>query len=150
MRLETIAHQYTHGRASMPTPMEADCFHQWLGLRFGAIAHQTRFTAYDVSPEAFLHHWQTTGTLLISTANSEHPFLTVADNKRFRAVHDWDHLCSGSRFDWEGEVSAYHAAAQFAPRPIKWMLRSEILGQAAVTLLTGAFPAQKLVRTVVG
>ncbi len=150
MRLQTCAHQYTHGYASTPTPDEAECFRQWLDIRFGAIADQVRFTASEIDPADFMFHWQHAGQLLISTAHSENPFLTVRENAKFRAIHDWDHLCSGSRFDWEGEVAAYHAAARFAPRPIKWILRSEILGQAAVVLTTGEFPAQKLVRTVTG
>ena len=148
--VDRYAHQYTHGLASGLTPLESRALLQWLNLSYEAIAPQVRYTDWDVSPDVFVSHWETYGELLISRANSDHPFFTVADNCRFRAVHDMHHILTGCRFDWEGELATYQYAAQFAPRPILWILRSEILGQAAVAITTGAFPEQKLVRTCVG
>ena len=148
--VERYAHQYQHGMASSLTPLESQALLQWLNLSYGAIAHQVRYTDSDVSPEEFVLHWETYGQLLISRANSDHPFFSLADNCRFRAVHDMHHILTGCRFDWEGELATYQYAAQSAPRLIRWILRSEILGQAAVAITTGSFPEQKLVRTCVG
>ena len=150
MHAHTIARQYLSGAASMPTEREAAAFTEWLRISYGPIAPMVCRTHQEVTPEDFMAAWLSTGKLLISDAHSEHPFLTVDQNVMFRAVHDWHHLQTGCEFDWQGEVAAFELAAELAPRCIHWMLRSEILGQAAAAIITGQFPAQKLVRTVWG
>ncbi len=150
MHAHTIARQYLTGAASMPTDREARAFRDWLVKSYAPIAYMVRRTHDEVSPELFMAEWIATGQLLITDAHSEHPFLTVDENFMFRAVHDWHHLQTGCEFDWQGEVAAFELAAELAPVCIRWILRSEILGQAAVAVTTGQFPEQKLVRTVYG
>ncbi len=146
--LATIAAQYIQGDPSELTPRESRDFAAWLESSYRPIAHLVQLTSAEVSPETFLAHWQLTGKLLISTAFSDGAMWSPAANAKLRAVHDWHHLLSGQRFDWEGEVAACNYACSYAPDSIKWILRSEILGQAAACLVTGEFQPQKLVRGI--
>jgi len=150
MDLQRFARQYRNGTASTLTPIEYADFGAWLGDSFSQIQPLVQFTPAEVAPDYFMWHWGTFGKLLISEAHNWHPIWTRSENVRFRAVHDWHHLNSGKGFDWAGEASAYRWAAGTAPESIKWILRSEILGQAAYQLTTGHFPQQKLVRNCRG
>jgi hypothetical protein len=143
-----IAAQYMTGDPAIPTPAETKAFRGWLADSFRCIAHSVVTTPAEVSPETFLATWQVTGKLLISAANSEHPFWDLETNVRFRAVHDFHHLMTAGGFGWDGEVATYNYAKTTAPAMIHWILRSEILGQAAAALRTGAFQEQKLVREI--
>lgn len=143
-----IAAQYLAGDPSSPCPAELASFRSWLAGSYAPIASLVDVTPADVTPETFVAHWQLQGRLLISSAHSEHPFWDTATNVRFRAVHDWHHLLTDGGFGWEGELATYYYAKRHAPERIHWILRSEILGQAAVAIRTGMFPEQKLVREI--
>ncbi len=140
-----IAEQYTVGRPCVPTMPETIAFESWLTSQWAPIASLIDCTDQPVIPADFIFYWEARGRLLITTANSEHPFWDMRLNTMFRAVHDWHHLVVDRGFGWEGELAAYRFAVKHAPERIHWILRSEILGQAAVALETGEFPAQKLV-----
>jgi hypothetical protein len=146
--LQAVAASYITGDPSMMTPAEQRAFDQWLTASYRPIAHLVQVTGAEVSPETIVAHWQLKGRLLISSAHSEHPFFSVDTNVKLRAVHDWHHLLVNRGFGWDGEVAACQYALQTAPKAIHWILRSEIMGQAAVAIATGNFPTQKLVRTV--
>lgn len=141
-----IATAYQNGTPQVPTATELRLFDTWLRKRFETLRPLTDFVLQEVDPEDFMAHWYDTGRLLISMANSEHPFWSLEQNMMFRAIHDADHLLTLRQFDWQGEVAAYRKACETAPERIHWILGSEILGQAAVAIETGAFPLQKLVR----
>jgi hypothetical protein len=143
-----IAAQYVAGDPAIPSPAELASFRGWLAEAFRCIAHSVVVTPAEVSPETFMATWQVSGKLLISSAHSEHPFWDVETNVRFRAVHDFHHLLTDGGFGWEGEVATYQYAKATAPKLIHWILRSEILGQAAAALRMGAFQEQKLVRDI--
>ena len=140
-----IAQQYIAGKACTPTVPETIAFEGWLTGQWAPIASLVDCTDQPVDPVVFVAYWQAKGRLLITTANSEHPFWDLRLNTMFRAVHDWHHLAVDQGFGWEGEVAAYRFAIKHAPERIHWILRSEILGQAAVALEFGSFPSQKLV-----
>ena len=139
------AGQYITGRPCIPTVPETIAFESWVTGQWAPIASLIDHTDQPVSPADFLSYWEAHGRLLITTANSEHPFWDLRLNTMFRAVHDWHHLVVDRGFGWEGELATYRFAVEHAPERIHWILRSEILGQAAVAIETGEFPAQKLV-----
>jgi hypothetical protein len=84
--------------------------------------------------------------LNVSTANNTHPFLTPAQNVKFRAIHDWHHIEISRDDSLEGEHATYCHAASIAPRDIGWILFSEIVLQAAAAIHFGDFQPQKLVK----
>ena len=143
--LETLAMAYISGKPVEPTKFEVSLFAAWVDTRFACIGHRVDFICEDVSPALCGSHYRACGRLLISTANNTDNLWGEAVNARFRAVHDFDHFNTGARFDLDGEVSAYCAAAETAPREILWILYSEIVLQAAACIYTGRFNEQKLV-----
>ena len=149
MDCAAIATAYQTGKPQVPTATELRLFDAWLRQRFEPLRCLTDFVLQEIDPEHFMHHWYHTGALLISMANSEHPFWSLEQNMMFRAIHDADHILTLRRFDWEGEIATYHKACETAPERIHWILASEILGQAAVAIETHAFPLQKLVRLAI-
>ena len=144
--LETLATAYIQGQAVEPTASEAHTFEAWVNHRFDKVAFMTDFINEDTSPSRCWTHYQRFGRLLISTANNTDNLWGETVNARFRAVHDWDHICSGWQFDLAGEIAAFKTAAFVAPEPIRWILYSEIVLQAAASIYTGNFNEQKLVR----
>ena len=145
MQASRLAKLYLASKGCRPSPEQLYTFRQWLYLRYERIRPLVQYTPNPVKPERLQRYWERTGKLLISTAHNRHPFWLPVENAMFRAVHDWDHLTYGHAYDFEGELGAYRSAASTAPFQIRWILWSEIVLQAAVTVTTGQFPRQKLV-----
>jgi ubiquinone biosynthesis protein Coq4 len=93
-----------------------------------------------------LQRWEASGVLFVSIESISHPFLTDVENALFRAVHDWHHILMDADSTLNGEIATFKHACTTAPREIWWMLRSEIVLQAAACIATGEFQPQKLVR----
>lgn len=144
--ITVLASAYRHASAAVPSTGELTEFSRWIDREFAQIPCHVAFTTGEVSPEFMISTYQATGALLISTANSEHPFITAEQNARFRAVHDWHHLKHDCDFTFSGERKAFKVAAASAPMSIRWMLASEILLQAAACIYFEAFQPQKFVR----
>ena len=145
---ESLAKYYLAADPSPVSETELDTFRTWIFREFHnhRLGNVLLLTDDDVTPEQMLANWHSKGTLLISTAHSEHPFLSVSDNVRFRAVHDFHHICGCCGFDFKGEHQTYVMASKSAPESIKWILFSEIVLQASACIWTGEFQAQKLVK----
>lgn len=141
-----FARAYRDGAAVTPTPSALAAFTAWIDSEFQAIPCEVQFWSGDISLSECKEHFAKCGTLNISTANSSHPFLTEQHNARFRAVHDWHHIETGSNDSLEGEHSTYCHAAAIAPHAISWILFSEIVLQAAASIYFKEFQAQKLVK----
>ena len=142
----TLAAEYLQAPAAVPTDREPAIFRQWIRDEFQAIPVMVRFQDHDIDLPEMLQRWNTTGELVISTANSEHPFLSPIENALFRAVHDWHHIIVEADSTLNGEMLTFEHACTTAPSEIHWILRSEILLQAAACIATGEFQPQKLVR----
>ena len=86
-----------------------------------------------------------TGVLLISYDDNEHPVFDAETNLAFRAVHDYVvHIGRDVDFTLRGEIAAYNARRAMTPPDAVPALFSEIVGQASVSALDGFFPAQKI------
>jgi hypothetical protein len=86
-----------------------------------------------------------TGILKISIDYSDHPYFSVVDNIVFRTVHDYiAHILGDYDFGAKGEIACYNLHAKMAPKEAVPALFTEVLGQAAVTIVTGSFPKQKI------
>ena len=143
--LNILANNYINGKHCITTFKEESFLKAWILGQYQSLPVDVVVTCDDVSPEQMLSHYQEHNELLISSAGSEHPILSQADNVRFRAVHDWHHISQGFGFDLDGEIAAARYAISLAPKAIHWMLWSEIALQAAACIKTGEFQPQKLV-----
>lgn len=65
-----------------------------------------------------------------------------------RAIHDWDHYLLDAEFDFDGECQVAYSALRRWPASLRDVIVSEIVGQAAVKVVTGKFPKQKIVRGI--
>jgi hypothetical protein len=142
----TLASEYLQAPAAVPTDRELAMLRGWIRAEFQRIPVMVRFQDADIDLPEMLQRWTDSGVLFISTANSSHPFLTAVENALFRAVHDWHHIVADADSTLNGEMLTYQHACSTAPSEIWWMLRSEILLQAAACIATGEFQPQKLVR----
>ena len=143
-----LAELYIESKPHPLADIELDQFKAWIFREFHnhRLGEILEMSDSDVTPEEMLANWQSKKVLLVSTANSEHPYLSVSDNVRFRAVHDWHHIAFNCGFDFAGEYKTFEMAIKSAPRSIWWVLFSEIVLQAAACIHTGEFQPQKLVR----
>ena len=88
---------------------------------------------------------QQNGVLRISTLDAEHDIFDPATNAKFRAIHDFmSHIQRNTNFDAKGEIASYNAHLQTMPPKSYPALFTEIVGQACTTIITGAFPEQKI------
>ncbi|WP_255017026.1 hypothetical protein [Cyanobium sp. A2C-AMD] len=142
---------YISGKAENVSPELIDSFKLWIFKEFHnhKLGSIIEVVSDDVSPDEMLAHWHSKGILLVGDANSDHPFLSVADNVRFRALHDWHHISLGAGFDITGEYRTFEQAILTAPKYLWWVLFSEIVLQAAACIATGEFQDQKLVKTCI-
>ena len=84
-------------------------------------------------------------TLVVSTANCNHPLWTQRENVDFRIVHDfYGHHAAQSDFSWEGEVSACFEHARELPNECLPALFTECIGQVARRYVYGSFGEQKI------
>jgi len=68
--------------------------------------------------------------LKVFSGSSDHPFFTVEENVRFRAVHDYIvHRAGEHPFTLRGELGAYNRHAKIAPPLARGALFTEIVGQ---------------------
>ena len=89
--------------------------------------------------------FQKTGILYISIDYSEHPLFNLQDNIIFRTVHDYiAHILGNHDFGAKGEIACYNLHAKMAPKDAVPALFTEVVGQAATTILSGQFPKQKI------
>ena len=142
----TLASEYLRAPAAVPTDREIAMLRAWIRAEFGRIPVMVRFENADIPLPEMLQRWDATGVLFISVESVSHPFLTDRENALFRAVHDWHHIVVDADSTLNGEILAFEHACSTAPSEIWWMLRSEIVLQAAACIATGQFQPQKLVR----
>lgn len=142
----TLAAEYLQAPAAIPTDRELMLLRGWICQEFQRIPFCVNFQNSDIDlPEAVSLQAES-GVLWVSTANIAHPFLTDRENALFRAVHDAHHIAIGADSTLNGEMATYVHACGTAPSEIHWILRSEIVLQAAACIATGSFQPQKLVR----
>ncbi len=86
------------------------------------------------------------GHFLVSSANSEHPVWTTAENVAFRTVHDvLGHHTARSGFDWYGENRACSVHFPLLPAgPAHVALFTECVAQTAYAIGRGGFGIQKV------
>jgi hypothetical protein len=78
--------------------------------------------------------------------NEPHPdLMSTTQNLWFRAIHDLTHWRIQADDSFIGEFNVALKHMESAPDSIRWILFSEVAGQAAVAITNGAFPEQKLV-----
>lgn len=78
--------------------------------------------------------------------NEPHPdLMSTTQNLWFRAVHDLTHWRIGADDSFIGEFNVALEHMKTAPDSIRWILFSEVAGQAAVAITDGVFPQQKIV-----
>ena len=88
---------------------------------------------------------QQNGVLRISTLDDEHDVFDPATNAKFRAIHDFmSHIQRNTNFDAKGEIASYNAHLQTMPPKSYPALFTEVVGQACTSIVTGAFPEQKI------
>lgn len=86
------------------------------------------------------------GRLLISRQFNESDLLNPEVNLIFRCIHDLHHVKLNLDFSWQGECASARHIMSFTDNFLfQQLLFSEILGQSAVCLHAGEFPAQKVV-----
>lgn len=84
--------------------------------------------------------------LLISRQFNESDLLSPEVNLIFRCIHDLHHVKLNLDFSWQGECASARHIISFTDNFLfQQLLFSEILGQSAVCLAQGEFPAQKVV-----
>ena len=141
-----LAAEYLRAPAAVPTDRELAMLRGWIAQQFQRIPFCVSFQDSDIDlPEAVALQAES-GVLWVSTASIAHPFLTDRENALFRAVHDAHHIAIGADSTLNGEILTWEHACSTAPVEIWWMLRSEIVLQAAACITTGEFQPQKLVR----
>ena len=77
--------------------------------------------------------------------NEPHPVWTPLENLLFRFVHDYHHWIIGADATFSGELAVTRYILTPAVRQndaLARLLASEIIGQAATTIATGAYPVQ--------
>ena len=141
-----MALSYRDGAAVTPWPSELASLSAYIRREFAAIPCRVAFWDGDISLAECRASFTKSGILNISVAYNSHPFLSKADNAKFRAIHDWHHIETGADDSLSGEMVAYNHAARTAPKRIAWMLFSEIVLQAAAAVYFNEFQAQKLVK----
>lgn len=141
-----LAAEYLAAPAAVPTDRELAILRGWIRAEFQRIPVMVRFQESDIELPEMLQRWNESGVLFISTESIAHPYLTDVENALFRAVHDWHHIVVDADSTLNGEIATFEHACSTAPNEIHWMLRSEIVLQAAACIATGEFQPQKLVR----
>lgn len=141
-----LATSYRDGAAVTPWPSELASLQAWIGREFASIPCRVDFWQGDISLAECKSSFAQSGVLNISTAHNLHPFLSKADNAKFRSIHDWHHIETGGDDSLAGEFATFCHATRTAPKCIHWILFSEIVLQAAAAVYFGEFQTQKLVK----
>jgi hypothetical protein len=154
---QSLAEAWLSAPNAVPTLAERKAFRLWLIDQFSRMRAErieplfvTREVSLDEAMMALDRvvlpgeiRW-----LPISRLNNEpNPdLMSTQQNLIFRAVHDWIHHKVNADATFDGELSVTLAHIESAPPEIRWILWSEVACQAAVTVSTGRFPQQKLVK----
>lgn len=144
--IAALSDHYLESPAATPSESELELFAAWIRGQYLAIPCHVEYSADDINLKTTREKYNRDNTLIISTANNYHPWLSYAQNAMLRAVHDWHHVAYEIDDTFTGECLAYVIANSTAPKAISWILFSEMVLQAAVRINTGEFPTQKLVR----
>jgi hypothetical protein len=144
---EPLARLYRDAKPVTPTQLELDTLNEWIRSQWLKCPAHIQYIPGEITLADAMRRYIHTGKLIVSTANNDHPHLSFWQNARFRAVHDWHHIVVNADDSLEGEIRTYYAARDTAPQAIWWILRSEIILQAAACIHYGEFQPQKLVRT---
>lgn len=136
---------YLNGAPMRPTKKERQKFDSWVWSQYKEIPCPVRFTDRQTTLAECKKTFQDCGILRVSIAYNNHPFWGESTNAMFRAIHDWHHIILNCDDTLDGEIITYLHARESAPDCIGWILRSEIVLQAAACILTGKFQPQKLV-----
>lgn len=134
------------GEPSTPSDAELSDLVGFIDAQYMEISVPVIYVDCALNLPDTVQHLNDHGKLLISIAHNSHPYLTPAQNARFRAVHDWHHIESCADSTLSGEIKAFKLARNRAPKSIAWILFSEIVLQAAACIHHGEFQAQKLVK----
>jgi hypothetical protein len=136
------------GAASIPSDAEISAFKLWINSEFENLPCIVDFHYLEIDLAQANRIYQDSGILAISVLNNDHPFLTFRENAKFRAIHDWHHICHKIDSTLSGEIQAYKIARKSAPRFIWWLLHSEIVLQAAACVHHGEFQPQQFVNII--
>ena len=149
LMVEPLARLYANAEPVIPTSAELAALVEWIDRQWMLVPAEVEilFTYAERTLAQTISEYIETGHLVISIAHNDHPYLTADQNARFRAIHDWHHIEIGADDSLKGEIATYYRARSTAPQAIWWMLRSEIVLQAAACIHYGAFLQQKFVRT---
>lgn len=142
----SLGQSYAGAVAVTPTACELLELTDWIRSQWAQIPAPIKFTYGEQTLAQAFKRYIDCGELLISVAHNSHPYLSFTENAMFRAVHDWHHIISGSDDTLMGEIASYYVARTTAPQSIWWILRSEIVLQAAACIHYGRFLDQKLVK----
>jgi hypothetical protein len=88
---------------------------------------------------------------ITSQHNDPHPVWAPLENLLFRFVHDYHHWVLGADATFTGELAITHHVLTPAVRQndaLARFLASEIIGQAATAIATGAYPVQIIARSI--
>lgn len=143
------------------TPQLLTDARNWLQVELGALVAQgywPEFVGRDSPlPESLAGFYQnrtngqTRPVPITSQHNGPHPVWSPLENLLFRFVHDGHHYQIGAGDAFAGELAVAHHVLTPAVRKngaLARFLASEIIGQAAVTITTGAFPQQIIARNI--
>ncbi len=156
---ETLASEWMAAPNIVPTHTERKVFRLWLLAQFSRMRAE-RIEPLFVTREVSIDEAMTAldkvvlpgevRWLPISRLNNEPnvDLMSQQQNLMFRAVHDFVHHKVNADATFEGELSVTFAHIESAPPKIHWILWSEVACQAAVTISTGSFPAQKLAKLI--
>lgn len=153
--ITACADAYIHGPELIPHPTAVNLFNQWIDDEFYSFSLRAAvhwvprivpLTEAMSSLSAPVLPGEGRRILPVSTLNSEPVpgLMTERQNLKFRAVHDYMHHRLGVDDTWHGEVATTLGHIRTAPPQIWSIIASEILGQAAVRITAGSFPALRL------
>jgi len=140
-----LANFYLLSPATEPSEIELCLFRGWLRSEWDRIPAKVKTTPAELTLKQAWKQYISTGDLWVSSAHNSHPYLSWVENLMFRAVHDWHHIKIGADDTLLGEMKTYTYARSTAPESIWWILRSEIILQAAACIHSGQHQPQKLV-----
>ena len=154
---ETLAQSWLSAPNTTPTLAERKAFRLWLIDQFSRMRAERiepLFVTREVSIDEAMSALDRTVLpgetrwMPVSRLNNEpNPdLMSTQQNLAFRAIHDWTHHKISADATFEGELSVTLAHIESAPPEIHWILWSEVVCQAAVTVSTGRFPEQKLAK----
>lgn len=142
--ISRLATEYLEGVHCDPTEVELSTLNGWINSEFKSLWFPVQFISAEISLDECKQLFKNSGVLFISSLHNNSKILTCEQNLKFRAIHDYSHILLGADSTFEGEWDVWFH--NDAPDSIQWILHSEIVLQAAVTVHTGSFPVQKLVR----